>query len=344
MFKSEAQFEQRQPDERTLGVGFVDWLKKNFQWMFATGQSSASVGTAFIYDEDANLLGEYDNGSARGKGRTEYIWLPTDDGQAIPIGIYRNGRMFAVHADHLGTPRVITDDGNEPVWQWPYSAFGNNKPSGVLKASQNPKAGVTNQAVLLKATEAGIEANLRFPGQYFDEESNLSYNYFRSYQSAQGRYTQADPIGLGGGLNRFTYVGEDPFSYYDSRGLDKITWGSKSGPLYGKWGGRDWSGGQRPSEHGGEMGSERPVDSLDFCAQQHDRCWDKADGSNLQCVADAASSEKKDYCNARFSACARRLGDDPNRWLVPPTPGTEIDASRYRRGAIFLGDHNFYRH
>ena len=219
MFKSEAQSEHGQPDERTLGVGFVDWLRKNFQWMFVPGQSSASVGTAFIYDEDANLLGEYDNGSARGKGRTEYIWLPTDDGQAIPIGIYRNGRMFAVHADHLGTPRVITDSTNAPVWQWPYSAFGNNKPSGVLKASQNPKAGVTNQAVLLKATEAGIEANLRFPGQYFDEESNLSYNYFRSYQAGTGRYSQPDPIGLDGGLNRFLYLDGNPLTMADPLGL-----------------------------------------------------------------------------------------------------------------------------
>ena len=219
VFKSQAQSEHGQPDERTLGVGFVDWLKKNFQWMFATGQSSASVGTAFVYDEDANLLGEYDNGSARGKGRQEYIWLPTDDGQAIPIGIYRNGKTFAVHADHLGTPRLITDDGNKPVWQWPYSAFGNNKPSGVLKATQNPKAAVMNQTLSLKATEPGIEANLRFPGQYFDEESNLSYNYFRSYRAGMGRYSQPDPIGLDGGLNRFLYVGGNPLNLIDPEGL-----------------------------------------------------------------------------------------------------------------------------
>ena len=76
------------------------------------------------------LLGEYDNGSALGKGRTEYIWLPTEDGNAIPIGMYRNGKFFAIHTDHLGTPRLMTDQDNKPVWQWPYSAFGNNKPTG----------------------------------------------------------------------------------------------------------------------------------------------------------------------------------------------------------------------
>ena len=46
--------------------------------------------------------------------------------------------------------------------------------------------------------------------QYFDEESNLSYNYFRTYQPTQGRFTQPDPIGLNGGSNRFGYVGGNP--------------------------------------------------------------------------------------------------------------------------------------
>ncbi|WP_436220225.1 RHS repeat-associated core domain-containing protein [Acidovorax sp. LjRoot118] len=32
------------------------------------------------------------------------------------------------------------------------------------------------------------------------------YNYFRSYSAERGRYTQADPIGLDGGFNRFGYV------------------------------------------------------------------------------------------------------------------------------------------
>jgi RHS repeat-associated protein len=219
VFKSEPQMEQTLPQEAVLGTDFVTWLKKRFGWLFTQAQANTSIGTAFIYDEDGNLLGEYDNGSAKGKGRQEYIWLPTDDGQAIPIGIYRNRRIFAVHADHLGTPRLITDDSDKPVWQWPYSAFGNNKPTGVLKATPNPKAAMTNQPVLLKATAAGIEVNLRFPGQYFDEESNLSYNYFRSYSASQGRYSQPDPIGLDGGLNRFGYVGGNPLSRTDSRGL-----------------------------------------------------------------------------------------------------------------------------
>jgi hypothetical protein len=58
----------------------------------------------------------------------------------------------------------MTTEANQPVWQWPYSAFGDNKPTGVLRATPNPKAAITNIPVLLKAT-AATELNLRMPGQ-----------------------------------------------------------------------------------------------------------------------------------------------------------------------------------
>ena len=47
----------------------------------------------------------------------------------------------------------------------------------------------------------------------------MLYNYFRSYQPTQGRYTQSDPIGLSGGVNRFGYVGGNPLSWSDPMGL-----------------------------------------------------------------------------------------------------------------------------
>ncbi|WP_202759901.1 RHS repeat-associated core domain-containing protein [Delftia acidovorans] len=42
--------------------------------------------------------------------------------------------------------------------------------------------------------------NLRFAGQYFDEETGTHYNYHRSYSSTSGRYLEVDPIGLEGGV------------------------------------------------------------------------------------------------------------------------------------------------
>jgi RHS repeat-associated protein len=61
---------------------------------------------------------------------------------------------------------------------------------------------------------------MRFPGQYADKETSLTYNYFRDYDSALGRYTRSDPIGLRGGLNTYGYVYDRPLKLIDQRGLD----------------------------------------------------------------------------------------------------------------------------
>ncbi len=62
--------------------------------------------------------------------------------------------------------------------------------------------------------------NLRYPGQYFDRESNLHYNWMRSYDpKVRGGYTQPDPIDLGGGWNKFAYAYQNPLSYTDPSGL-----------------------------------------------------------------------------------------------------------------------------
>lgn len=58
-----------------------------------------------------------------------------------------------------------------------------------------------------------------------DAQTQLSYNYYRDYNPKIGRYAQSDPIGLNGGLNSYTYVGSNPLSYIDPRGLDTVSIG-----------------------------------------------------------------------------------------------------------------------
>jgi RHS repeat-associated protein len=228
VFKSEVTADQKLPKAKTLGAGFVAWLKTNFQWMYAQALADASVGTAYTYADgqlpEWALLGEYDNGSAKGTGRTEYIWLPTRDG-AMPIGLYRGGKFYAIHSDHLGTPRVMTSDTNTPVWQWPYSGFGSNKPTGVLKATANPQQVAMSQPKLLRATSPA-ELNLRWPGQYDDAETGLFQNWNREYNARTGRYDQFDPLGLGGGINGYAYVGNSPLTSIDPTGL--VKWAGSS--------------------------------------------------------------------------------------------------------------------
>ncbi len=62
--------------------------------------------------------------------------------------------------------------------------------------------------------------NLRFPGQYYDSETGLHYNWHRFYDSETGRYVSADPIGLAGGMNLYSYANQNPINYIDPMGLD----------------------------------------------------------------------------------------------------------------------------
>jgi RHS repeat-associated protein len=83
-----------------------------------------------------------------------------------------------------------------------------------------------------------IENNFRFPGQYYDQETGLHYNYFRYYDPATGRYVTPDPIGLEGGINLFLYVAGNPLRWIDPLGL--VTWptGYRYVPPQGEFGAR----------------------------------------------------------------------------------------------------------
>jgi len=65
-----------------------------------------------------------------------------------------------------------------------------------------------------------VQPNMRLPGQYYDSESGLHYNYFRYYDPSTGRYITADPIGLLGGLNPYQYATANPLRFIDPYGLD----------------------------------------------------------------------------------------------------------------------------
>ncbi len=161
-----------------------------------TGQTVYAYGTA-----GHNVLGEYRQAAGAGAVQsTEHIYLPTASGP-MPVATVINGQHFAVHADHLNTPRRLTDIASRVRWQRAYSGYGDDPP----------------QALALPSV-ANVAYNLRFPGQV-DDGNGLFYNWHRFYHPASGRYVSADPIGLEGGWNRFAYVGGNPVSFVDPKGL-----------------------------------------------------------------------------------------------------------------------------
>lgn len=94
---------------------------------------------------------------------------------------------------------------------------------------------------------------MRFPGQYFDKESGLRYNYHRYYDPSTGRYLRSDPIGLDGGINTYGYVNGNPLNFVDPRGLVRWTGELRSGTYAAPLGGPVSGGG---TNIGYELGSD----------------------------------------------------------------------------------------
>src|SRR4030095_930840 len=156
------------------------------------------------------LIGEYE---ASGAAREELVWLGDTPVASVRTSAGNGVDIFSIYTDHLNAPRLITDAVNRTVWEWPLDTFG----AGAAK--ENPSGlGV-------------FTFNLRFPGQYFDAETGLHYNYFRDYDPNVGRYVESDPIGLKGGLNTYAYGGANPYGAIDRFGLDKTIWA----PGLGRW-------------------------------------------------------------------------------------------------------------
>ena len=105
-------------------------------------------------------------------------------------------RFFAIITDLVGTPTELVDDEGHIAWR-----------------SRSTLWGITGW-------DSGATAYtpLRFPGQYFDPETQLHYNFFRHYDPETARYVTPDPLGLAPAPNPFAYVA-NPLTWIDPLGL-----------------------------------------------------------------------------------------------------------------------------
>jgi len=179
----------RMAQARTGALAKNYWINGLGQRVLKVDPANASDLTYFAYDEAGHLIAEY---SATGAVIEETVWLGD-----LPVATLLAGGTYYIAPDHLGAPHQITNASQKVVWLWDHDPFGAKAPS----------------------SSPGFVYNLRFPGQYYDAESGLNYNYFRNYDPKIGRYIESDPIGLAGGIDTYGYVGGNPILKIDPFGM-----------------------------------------------------------------------------------------------------------------------------
>ncbi|MCP4403322.1 MAG: hypothetical protein GY801_39190, partial [bacterium] len=153
----------------------------------------AGTRTYFFYS-DEGVIAKYD---ASGTEIRSYGYQPDSTWTTDPLFLKQENGYYFYQNDHLGTPQKLVAQNGTVVWSATYSAFG--------------------QANVEVET---ITNNLRFPGQYYDAETGLHYNFQRYYDPVTGRYVSVDPIGFDGGdVNFYRYGRSKPIDASDPNGL-----------------------------------------------------------------------------------------------------------------------------
>jgi len=166
----------------------------------------------YLHDRSGNVIAELDSAGATAR---EYIWLPeagyagTDMPLAVVDGVNTaSPQLYYVHTDHINRPIRMSTTAKVMVWQ----------------AEWNPWGGP-------QSLTGALAQNLRFPGQWFQIETGLHYNWHRHYDPTIGRYTQPDPLGFVDGPSVYAYAKGSPQRWFDPDGLSAGAICAPGGPV-----------------------------------------------------------------------------------------------------------------
>ncbi|WP_399932153.1 DUF6531 domain-containing protein [Streptomyces kanamyceticus] len=115
-----------------------------------------------------------------------------------------DSRFFAIVSDLVGAPSELIDEEGAVAWRARSTLWGKTA----------------------WATGSSTYTPLRFPGQYYDAETGLHYNYFRYYDPETARYLTTDPLGLEPAPNPSSYV-DNPHIAGDPLGLSPCMIGAR---------------------------------------------------------------------------------------------------------------------
>jgi RHS repeat-associated protein len=175
-----------------------------------------------------NVIAETAGGGATGTTGTtrEYIYLyeaeiaPTMDSRTVvdrPLAVVNavntaTPATYWVSVDHLNRPVKMTTATKASVWDAIWQPWGG-----------------------IHAITGSASLDARFPGQWFQTETGLHYNWHRSYDPTLGRYTQPDPLGFVDGPSIYGYAKGSPLRIVDrdGRNAGALTGGAIGGAICG---------------------------------------------------------------------------------------------------------------
>jgi RHS repeat-associated protein len=141
-----------------------------------------------MYDQDGKIIAKFLRGVIIDEIVSGYFY---DE-----IGKKTN---YTFHHDHQRSVVALTDRHGNIVERTMYGPFGEE-----YEAS------------------GGIENILKYTGREIDRETGLYYYRIREYDKETGSFVSEDPIGFGGGVNFYVYVGNNPINAIDPFGLETI--------------------------------------------------------------------------------------------------------------------------
>jgi len=177
---------------------------------FAAGATTPSATSSYRYDGLGRRIEKVGNGLTR-----RYIYdgedilLEYDETNTLlahythgpgidePVAMTRGTATYYYHQDGLGSVTDLTDSTASTVKTYSYDAWGN----------------------IVQQTGT-VENPYTYTGREVDAETGLYYYRARYYDPVIGRFLQKDPIlFLGGDLNLYPYVSNNPQLYTDALGL-----------------------------------------------------------------------------------------------------------------------------
>jgi RHS repeat-associated protein len=196
----------------TVGALNYSYVYNGREQLSIRQQTTPAATTHFVHDLSGNVIAET-SGTAAGTTR-EYIWLPeteiaptreavaqVDRPLAVVNAVGTTGvAVWNVSVDHLNRPVLLTNSSKAAQWTAVWQPWGG-----------------------IHAMSGTAALDARLPGQWFQSETGLHYNWHRSYDPTVGRYTQPDPLGFVDGPSVYGYAKGRPQTLVDKDGRSTAT-------------------------------------------------------------------------------------------------------------------------